>query len=134
MTNEQVQSDQDLLKEEAGKRSLPAFDSAIELNAASFAQVTQAYFYRLENFNKDQVQRLVFQRYYPKLVKAFETDRLAVKFLSGLDVIPNVGVKYLKETLSCAVTKMNSEVVQSMVPTPAMPRTYGTNRVLRFTK
>lgn len=78
MTNVQDKEERKRFEEQAKERFLPHLDSAIELNATAYTQVVEAFFFRLEKFNKDPVSRVVYERYYPRLVKAFESKHGAI--------------------------------------------------------
>lgn len=60
--------------EEQAKQRIPEFESAINRQSASFVQWAEARFGSSKAFNPDRVNRLINERYRPKLLKAFEAE------------------------------------------------------------
>jgi hypothetical protein len=51
----------------------------VQRNSASFPQLVETHFGRLERFTADRVVQLVYQRYYPDILKAFEAEHGAIR-------------------------------------------------------
>lgn len=120
------QAQRELTPEEKAQRAtIPEFDSAIERNSASFPQLLKASFLKTEQFNKDPVTRLIYERYYAKLLTAFEathggitdsyycSDVLAAAVLTAKDelhVVSQLGTASEPEELIFECERVNSEV------------------------